>query len=141
MGIHHYIMLLNKKKLTLWGTLLRNLKWILQNLIRWNFVNYSINCRHTYINNFVTHVCTVQLKGNLMPACLLQLDNLWVKITSCVQYLNGHPFMPTSGKSLGMYTRKCGPHFWTNFLLNLILIAYTEWTYEYCLCMFQSILE
>ena len=135
------MMLLNKKKVTLWGTLLRNLKWILQNLIRWNFVNYSINCRHIYINNFVTHVCTVQLKGNLMPACLLQLDNLWVKITSCVQYLNGHPFMPTSGKSLGMYTHKCGPHFWTNFLLNLILIAYTEWTYEYCLCMFQSILE
>ena len=31
----------------------------------------------------------VQLKGNLIPACMLQLENSQVKITSCVQYLNG----------------------------------------------------
>ena len=33
---------------------------------------------------------TVQLKGNLIPACVLQIDNSWVKITLCIQYMNGH---------------------------------------------------
>ena len=34
-------------------------------------------------------VITVQLKGNLIPSRVLQVENSWVKITSCVQYLNG----------------------------------------------------
>ena len=33
----------------------------------------------------------VQLKGNLIPTRVLQVEYCWVKITSCVQYLNGHP--------------------------------------------------
>ena len=33
----------------------------------------------------------VQLKGNLIPAHVLQVEYYRVKITSCVQYLNGHP--------------------------------------------------
>ena len=33
----------------------------------------------------------VQLKGNLIPACMLQVEYCLVKTTSCVQYLNGHP--------------------------------------------------
>ena len=33
----------------------------------------------------------VQLKGNLIPARMLQLEISHVKITSCIQYLNGHP--------------------------------------------------
>ena len=34
---------------------------------------------------------TVQLKGNLISTCILQLENSRVKITSCIQYLNGRP--------------------------------------------------
>ena len=33
----------------------------------------------------------VQLKGNLIPTHMLQVENSWVKVTSCVQYFNGHP--------------------------------------------------
>ena len=32
----------------------------------------------------------VQLKGNLIPARMLQVDNSQVKITSCIQYMNRH---------------------------------------------------
>ena len=35
----------------------------------------------------------VQLKGNLIPACVLQVEYCRVKITSCVQYLNGRPLL------------------------------------------------
>ena len=52
----------------------------------------------------------------------------WVPVT----------FVLASGKLLGVYTRTRSTHFWINFL---ILIVYTQWTYEYCLCMFQSILK
>ena len=34
---------------------------------------------------------TVQLKGNLIPARVLQVEYCRVKITSCAQYLNGRP--------------------------------------------------
>ena len=34
-------------------------------------------------------VITVRLKGNLIPSRVLQVENSRVKITSCVQYLNG----------------------------------------------------
>ena len=34
---------------------------------------------------------TVQFKGNLILTHILQLEISRVKITSCVQYLNGHP--------------------------------------------------
>ena len=33
----------------------------------------------------------VQLKGNLVSTRVLQVEYCQVKITSCVQYLNGHP--------------------------------------------------
>ena len=36
-------------------------------------------------------IYTVQLKGNLIPARVLQVGNSRVKITSCGQYTNGHP--------------------------------------------------
>ena len=34
---------------------------------------------------------TVQLKGNLIPIHMLQVEYCRIKITSCVQYMNGHP--------------------------------------------------
>ena len=36
-------------------------------------------------------IYTVQLKDNLIPPCMLQVEYCWVKITSCIQYLNRHP--------------------------------------------------
>ena len=39
----------------------------------------------------VGQVYTVQLKGNLIPVCMLQVEYCRVKITSCVQYLSRHP--------------------------------------------------
>ena len=85
----------------------------------------------------------VQLKGNLIPACVLQVENSWVMITSCVQYLNGHLLFLCPHQA---NRRVCAPANITlilneHFNETLILIVYTWWTYEYCLCTFQSILE
>ena len=49
-------------------------------IIRYNTESY----------NTIRHKHMVQLKGNLIPACMLQVE-YWVKIASCIQYLNGHP--------------------------------------------------
>ena len=40
--------------------------------------------------NVVAFKDTIQLKCNLIPARELQVDNSRVKITLCVQYMNGH---------------------------------------------------
>ena len=39
----------------------------------------------------IDHCNTVQLKGNLLPAHMLQVEYCQVKIISYVQYLNGYP--------------------------------------------------
>ena len=58
--------------------------------------------------NCVIFYVTVQLKGDLIPAHVLQVEHCRVKITSCFQYLNGCPvkFMPASGKLSGVCTYK-----------------------------------
>ena len=45
---------------------------------------------YTKSYNTIKHKHTVQLKGNLIPACMLQVECCWVKIASCIQYLNRH---------------------------------------------------
>ena len=91
-----------------------------------------------------TKTITVQLKGNLIPARVLQLEISRVKITSCIQYLNRHPLHLCPHQA---NYRACVPAnvpLILNKLFNetyLILIVYIWWTYKHCLCMFQSILE
>ena len=55
---HPYIMLFRRKRVMLWGTLLRNLELILQILIRWKFVKILISFRYT-----------VQLRCNFTLTC------------------------------------------------------------------------
>ena len=78
---------------------------------------------------------------------MLQLKISHVKIASCVQYLNGYPLYSCPHQA---NHRACVPVNvpWISFLMKLnincvyiYIYIYIQWTYEYCLRVFQSILE
>ena len=64
-------------------------------------------------------VATVQLKGNLIPARVLQVGNSRVKITSCGQYTNGHPLRSCLCQA---NHRACAPANVTSILNELVNI-------------------
>ena len=60
-------------------------------------------------------IVVVQLKGNLIPEHVLQVEYCWVKVRLMLERVP-ITFVPTSGKLSGMYTCECYTHL--NELLN-----------------------
>ena len=99
---------------------------------------------YSIFQNKILALRTVQLKCNLILTRVLQLEISRVKITSCVQYLNGcslHSCLHQANH------RACVPAN-VSLILNKLfnetdyyLYIHDGLTYEHFLCMFQLILE
>ena len=80
---------------------------------------------------------TVQLKGNLIPTCMLQFENSQLKIASYIQFLN---WCPLHSCTYPANRQACAPVNVT-LTLNELLMKLTINSVNTMSCMCQSILE
>ena len=86
---------------------------------------------------------TVQFKGNLIPALMLQVEYCQMKITSCVQYLNGRPLRSCLHQANCLACASISVTFTLNELLNetynISCIIHNELTNVVSVCSNKSL--
>ena len=88
-------------------------------------VKCCVFCKGDHYNDKCENfkLCTIQLKANLIPTCMLQAENCWVKITSCIQYLNRLLLHLASIRQIvGRVHPQMLQSFQMNFLMKLIIL-------------------